>query len=262
MPELPDLTVYAMNLKKRVLDRPVADAIVVHAGRINVTPAALHTALAGASIADIERTGKELLFRLTNGKAFSIHLMLGGKFHTGQAAEAGDISGRILTIAFGDKSALTMSDPSKLLRFTMNPKPSAVPDVCADEFDEKYFQKKARAFAWLNVKAFLIDQKIMRGIGNAYADEILYRANISPENYVGRIPEAALLELYAAIRPVLAEAVDSILAACPDIVGGEERGFLKVHNPGKTVTEGGDPILVKEIAEKKTYYTAKQRRFR
>jgi hypothetical protein len=68
--------------------------------------------------------------------------------------------------------------------------------------------------------------------------------------------------LYAAIRPVLEDAVGNILAAFPDIVGGEERGFLKVHNRDKSATDEGEPILVKEIAEKKTYYTAKQRRFR
>lgn len=262
MPELPDLTVYAMNLNKRVLDRPIAGVTVVHGGRINATPAALAKALGGASISDVSRTGKELLFQLSNGKAFSVHLMLSGRFHLGGAGEAGDIPSRIVTFAFEDQSALTLSDPGKLCRLTLNPKKSAVPDVLSDEFDQAYFLKKARAFAWLNVKAFLIDQTVMRGIGNAYADEILYRANISPETYVGRIPGDALLELYRAIPAVLSDAVESILKIAPDIVGGEERSFLKVHNPDRAQTDEGDPILTKVIADKKTYYTARQRRFR
>ena len=262
MPELPDLTVYAMNLKKRVLDRPIADVTVVHGGRINATPAALRKALVGASISDISRTGKELLFHLSDGKAFSVHLMLSGRFHLGGAGEAGEIPSRIVTIAFEDQSALTISDPSKLCKLTLNPKLSAVPDVLSDEFNQEYFLKKARALAWLNVKAFLIDQSVMRGIGNAYADEILYRANISPETYVGRIPKEALEELYRAIPAVLSDAVENILNLAPDIVGGEERSFLKVHNPDKAQTNEGEPILTKIVAEKKTYFTAKQRRFR
>ncbi len=260
MPELPDLTVYAMNLRKRVLDRPISDVEVVHGGRINQTPAALSKALVGTSISDIARAGKELVFRLSSGKAFAVHLMLSGRFHTG--SEAQGIPSRILTVSFGDGSALTISDPGKLCRVTLNPKPSAVPDVLSDGFDQAYFLAKARALSWLNVKAFLIDQNVMRGIGNAYADEILYRADISPEMYVGHIPKEAQLELYAAIRAVLEDAIEKILAIAPDIVGGEERSFLKVHNPGLKVTDEGEPILVKTIADKKTYYTAKQRRFR
>jgi formamidopyrimidine-DNA glycosylase len=211
---------------------------------------------------DIARTGKELVFRMSNENAFSVHLMLKGSFHICAAEEAADLPARIVTFAFEDQSALTVSDPSKLCRLTLNPKASAAPDVLSDEFDQAYFLKKARAFAWLNVKAFLIDQSIMRGIGNAYADEILFRANISPEAYVGRIPPEALMELYRAIPAVLTEAIEMILKIAPDIIGGEERSFLKVHHPDKAATDEGDPILVKVVADKKTYYTARQRRFR
>ena len=262
MPELPDLTVYALNLKKRVLDRPIAGVCVVHGGRINASPAALLNALKGASIADIARAGKELVFHLSSGKVFSVHLMLNGKFHISTAEEAEAIPSRIVTITFEDQSALTISDFSKLCKLTLNPKMSAVPDVLSESFDRAYFLGAARKYAWLNVKAFLIDQKIMMGIGNAYADEILFRANISPENYVGRIPKEALSELHLAIRAVLEQAIESILKIAPDIIGGEERGFLKVHNRDRTDTDEGDQIIVKVIAEKKTYYTARQRVFR
>lgn len=262
MPELPDVTVYALNLKKRVLNVPITDITVVHGGRINATPAGLLKAIKGASIADIARTGKELVFSLSNGKAFSVHLMLNGEFHISIAEEAAGIPSRIITFAFEDQTALTISDFSKLCRLTLNPKKNAVPDVLSDQFDRIYFLRAARTYAWLNVKAFLIGQKIMRGIGNAYADEILFHANISPENYVGRIPPEALEELYGAIGDVLSNAVAHILKIAPDRINGEERSFLKVHTPSRTVTDEGDPILVKEIAKKKTYYTGKQQHFR
>ncbi len=262
MPELPDLTVYAENLKKCVLDRTIADALVVHGGRIKPSPPALVKAAQGAFVADIVRIGKELIFSLSNDKSFAVHLMLSGRFHLTTTAEAEALPGRIVTFAFEDGDALTVSDPSKLCKLTLNPKKSTVPDVLSDEFDRAAFARAARKYAWLNVKAFLTDQKIMLGIGNAYADEILFRANISPEEYVGRIPPEALSELWTAIRDTLTDAITSIRAIAPDIIGGEERSFLKVHHPDKKETDAGDLILVKEIAGKKTYYTARQRRFR
>ena len=102
---------------------------------------------------------------------------------------------------------------------------------------------------------------IMRGIGNAYLDEILWKANIS-RIYVGQIPPEALSELYAAISYVLTDAIENILRLTPDSISGEERSLLRVHSPTKTRTDEGEPILVKDIVEKRTYYTRKQRRFR
>ena len=79
MPELPDLHVYALNLRKHVLHRPIADAAVTNGRRMNATPAAFAAAARGFEIADIEREGKELFFHLSSGKVFSVHLMLNGQ---------------------------------------------------------------------------------------------------------------------------------------------------------------------------------------
>ena len=154
-----------------------------------------------------------------------------------------------------------MSDYSGLCRVTLNPKRGGAPDVLAPEFSRAFFASAARRNFAANVKAFLIDQQVMKGIGNAYADEILWKADVSPESVVGKMPEDALTDLYLAIGDVLRDAIEQILRVAPDIISGEERGFLKVHNPKKSVTEGGEPIVVREIAGKRTYFTRRQRLF-
>ena len=76
-----------------------------------------------------------------------------------------------------------------------------------------------------------------------------------------RIPEARLTELYTAVAEVLNDAIANIERISPDIISGEERSFLKVHNSRKRVTDEGDKILVQKIAAKTTYYTERQQLF-
>ncbi|NLG26178.1 MAG: formamidopyrimidine-DNA glycosylase [Clostridiales bacterium] len=255
MPELPDLHVYALNLNRRVLDKPITEVSGPRGG-------ALAAAVRGAAITSVERVGKELYFRLSGKTAFSVHLMLSGQFHLSSAAEAAAIKYRLLSLAFDDGTALSVSDPRNLCKVALNPRKGGAPDVLSPKFDRAYLGRVSRDNPWMNIKSFLTCQKIMKGIGNAYADEILYAADLSPESFVGQVPEDALDDLFGAIGAVLTSAIDSILQIAPERIGGEERGFLKVHNPNRTATDDGEAILVKEIDGRKTYYTAKQRRFR
>ncbi|NJD01161.1 MAG: hypothetical protein FIA99_00845 [Ruminiclostridium sp.] len=61
---------------------------------------------------------------------------------------------------------------------------------------------------------------------------------------------------------MLTDAIGNIIKIAPDIISGEERSFLKVHNHRKSATDEGDAIIVKEIATRKTYCTKKQRLFK
>jgi formamidopyrimidine-DNA glycosylase len=81
MPELPDLTVFAENLDRRLAGSRIA-AVHRHGGggRLNVSPGELSRALTGTTVERIERAGKELCFRIDNGRLLYIHLMLNGGF--------------------------------------------------------------------------------------------------------------------------------------------------------------------------------------
>lgn len=261
MPELPDLHVYALNLNKLVTDKVIAAASVAAGRRVGASPAAFARAAQGARILSVGRSGKELRLRLSSAHVIGVHLMLNGQMRLSSASELEALKGRVASLAFEDGGALSVCDASGLCRVALNPLESAVPDVMSGKFTRAYLAQAARRNALLLAKELLIDQKIMRGIGNAYADEILWRARISPQALVGKIPEAALDELFAAIGAVLSEAIEHILRVAPDAICGEERSFLRVHNPARKETEDGEPILVAEIAGKRTYYTASQRRF-
>ena len=104
-----------------------------------------------------------------------------------------------------------------------------------------------------NIKTFLLDQKNIRGIGNAYADEILWEAGISPFSVCNKIPDAKIKELTKTIKSVLEDAIKQIKKTHPDIISGEVRDFLKIHNSKKEESPTGGKILNTTINSRITY---------
>ncbi len=143
----------------------------------------------------------------------------------------------------------------------LNPEPAAAPDALSSDFSLNYFLEKLRKRKTKNIKAFLIDQNIVRGIGNAYVDEILWEAKISPKCKAGDLPQDVAKRLFESIGKVLRRSVDEILDVKPDIINGEIRDFMRVHNRDKKVCPNGFKIFRKKIASKTTYYTEEQKTF-
>ena len=258
MPELPDLEVYKGNIFNKLTSKRLV-GVKVFSQKIATPESILAEELAGNTLATINRFGKELLFDFSDKKILTAHLMLNGKITiTPNPADAEKIMSKVLMLNFENES-LVIHDTGNIgavVRY--KPRFDNTPDAFGDNFTLEYFISMAQKKAVMNVKAFLIDQKIIKGIGNAYADEILYVAGISPKSIIGKIPENILAQLYKAIGSVLQDAIVSIKAIAPDIISGEERSFLKVHVKYKKKTDTGFPISIETIASKITYFTEEQ----
>lgn len=258
MPELPDLEVFKENLKKQLLRKPLL-AIEVSNPR-NVFPSAgpMLEQFINQPLLDIERIGKELFFQFPETKSFAVHLMLNGIFHICNSKEqAAAVGYQIASFDF-QQQLLVVSDPGRLCKIQFMPKLTKVPDALSSEFTLDYLTEWLNRYPLLNIKAFLIDQKMVKGIGNAYADEILWDSRISPLSLCGNLTPVAVAQLYASIQSILTEAISSILQQAPEIISGEIRDFLKVHNPRRKCSPTGKPIQVKKIASKTTYFTEEQ----
>jgi formamidopyrimidine-DNA glycosylase len=109
-----------------------------------------------------------------------------------------------------------------------------------------------------NIKTVLMDQKVIRGIGNAYADEILWDARIAPFSISKALDERTLERLLQSIRKVLKNGEKQIIKKDPNIIQGEVRDFLKIHNSKMEKSPSGTPILITTIGGRKTYYTKEQ----
>ncbi len=135
-----------------------------------------------------------------------------------------------------------------------------VPDAMAKEMSSAYLKavlSKKRS----SIKQVLLDQKLIRGIGNAYADEILWAAKISPFSISKAIPEQSVNALHKAINEVLRSAIKQIKKQHPDQLSGEVRDFLKIHNPQAQKSPSGAKIMVDKKSSRKTYYTDEQQLF-
>lgn len=262
MPELPDLEVFKTNIFNRLTSKKLTDAEVFNQLKVNAVRQMLLEELEGRELKSIERVGKELYFDFGGDRLVTAHLMLNGEISILPPEEAAAKKFKIFSMSFGSET-MVFSDRGSLCTvklFTPQKKlpPAKAPDAFDEAFSLEYFLGVARKKSRVNVKVFLIDQSIVRGIGNAYADEILWAARISPKSVMGGIPEERLTALYNAAGEVLREAVESIKRISPDRISGEERSFLKVHNKSLKKTETGYPIIVDRIASKITYYTEEQ----
>lgn len=105
-----------------------------------------------------------------------------------------------------------------------------------------------------------MDQQVVRGIGNAYADEILWNARISPFSKAEKIPASKIRSLASSVRKVLTRAEKQISKEEPGIIGGEIRDFLDIHNAKEKRSPTG-ALIRKKAGTRKTYYTDEQELF-
>ena len=256
MPELPDLHVFSRNLHRRLAGRPIQSVAVRRTRRRNFTNEKITQALQGCALKVVRREGKEVHFHFDNGRRLAAHLMLAGQFDLTPDPRA--IKFARLGLEFDGGEWLVVSDPRGWATFTLDPRPETVPDALAAECDVEYLRHSLRRCAGVLLKGFLVDQNILRGIGNAYADEILWASRIAPQSLCDRLPEDKVEDLHNAIRAVLTDAIARIECLAPESINGEIRDFLKVHHPERTLCPAGHPIRCEMVAMKKTYYCDEQ----
>jgi formamidopyrimidine-DNA glycosylase len=254
MPELPDLQAFSRNLDKKLAGKTVKEVIIHNAKKLNVSEKELQAKLEKQKLAAIYRDGKELYIKFSEGDILALHLMLHGKLFLFEGKNSNKYS--IIELVFTDDTGLVLTDFQGIATPTLNPEEKEAPDAVDDKAGFAYLKERLGKTK-TNVKTVLLDQKIIRGIGNAYADEILWDAGISPFSASNKLPEDKIKDLVKSIHSVLKDAEQQILKSNPDIINGEMRDFMNIHNSKKKHSPKGAPILIKE-GSRKTYYTEEQ----
>lgn len=255
MPELPDLQVFRSNLQKRFAGKTLRNFTIHNPKKLNTTEDKCKQAFEGQWLKSVKRHGKELFFEFRNKQVLGVHLMLKGEF---VELPNHNVSGLILELQFDGGRGLAITDSMSLARVMLNPTMPTAPDALEYQFNVKYLKEQLKKSGSTPVKSFLMDQKVVRGIGNAYVDEILWEARISPFSHCDHIPEGATRELHRQIKQVLKDGEGKIKMTHPDIIAGEMRDFMKIHHPDKTHAPTGAEILVQKLNKRKTYYTREQ----
>jgi len=183
MPELPDLNVFSRNLDKKLAGRKIEKIEVENKSKLKLPVSELKKGIEGSKLKKVYREGKELHFEFSNGNVLGMHLMLKGNLYFNE--EKKNI---IAELHFDNDDVLILTDYQGAANISLNPEIKDSPDALSDEVDHKFLKEKL-AKKKTTIKAFLLDQKNIRGIGNAYADEILWEAGIHPESKCNKIPD-------------------------------------------------------------------------
>ena len=252
MPELPDVEVFAKNLQKVLGHKRLKKVKVVNGKKLPDTARALQAALEGKVLKSVFRSGKEFRLIFDEGTLLGLHLMLTGDLFL--FGEQNDHPSTIVELYFEGKNNLALTDRMKNAWIKLNPEDGEGVDALHLEYD--YLKKILGSKK--TVKSILLDQHLIRGIGNGYSDEILWEARISPFSRASAIPDKKIKELLEIIPKVLEEAIHKIDKAYPGKINDEVKEFLQIHRKVDGLSPTGKSIHIVAQGSRKTYYTDEQ----
>lgn len=260
MPELPEVETVTRSIAplvgRRIVTAEFRCLRVLRGG----DPDDMAARLQGKRIAGVKRHGKFILVSLQGGGYLVIHLGMTGRLLLG--GPAGKHTHAILTL---DRGVLLYDDsrqfgclqysqefPARVAK--LGPEPL---EVSFSDFAAALRRRKTR------IKALLLNQAFLRGLGNIYADEALFRAGIHPLALASRIRNDRARRLYEAITAVLTEAIAAGGSSISDYVDAQGRkGFFQFSHrvyqrTGKPCVTCGTPVRRLLVAQRSSHFCPK-----
>ncbi len=270
MPELPEVESARSVIERAALDREIVDVDDSDTYECRPhAPGEIRAALLGRRLTAVHRRGKSMWLDTsaagrsgTPGPALGIHLGmsgkiviargLGGDIEGGDYWERGRTSGDYrftrFSVMFADGESLLLIDPRRLGRVRLDPPVDALgPD--AREISQAQF-RAAFARGTAPVKARLLNQDALAGIGNLLADQVLWQAKINPARPVGELSRAEVDRLYRAVRRSIAAAVaDGGVHTLP---------IIALRRPDAFCPRCGAPMVHGTVAGRTTWWCSRE----
>lgn len=259
MPELPEVETVARELRLRIIGKEI-NAIEALWSRSfqNMTD----SELSGQHILEVGRRGKYLILKMTKTWLVA-HLRMTGQLLYFEQTDDCDFDDYIrVVITFSDQSCLLFKDVRKFGRIYHVENPDdQIAHVGTDalEVDIEYFSKCLKACK-MNIKAFLLSQKYISGVGNIYADEALFLSGLHPSVISNKIKEKKARFLFENIQYVLKNSIvnmGSTISDYRDPAGekGKNQFYFKVYGrTGLPCTVCGTPIEKIRFAGRGTHF--------
>ncbi len=268
MPELPEAETVTRQLRARILGATLKDCWV---GRADIVRAGLPTLdwYRGTSLSRIERRGKSVVlsFSSRNETRYLVaELGMTGLLLFGPPAPGyRKHTHLILSLAGGRESELCYWNPRRFGRIYL------LDRAGLDAFTAKRFGCDPLVVAWDSfrdlvkarrgrLKSLLMHQQVIAGIGNIYANEILYRARLHPYRTAGRLREQAIRKLYDVMQEVLADAIQDGGSSVRDFIApdGTKGSYRKRHlvydKAGQPCPSGCGKVIQRLAGERSSFY--------
>jgi formamidopyrimidine-DNA glycosylase len=265
MPELPDVVVYLERLEARLLGRTLVRARVLNPFVLRSVDPPLAEA-EGRHVTGLRRIGKRIVLRFDGELFLVIHLMIAGRLRwlAFGAKPPGKIS--LASFEFAD-GQLVLTEAGSKRRASLHLVRGAGALAAFDrggleplEIDVAAFGARLRSENH-TLKRALTDPRLFSGIGNAYSDEILHRAQLSPLQQTARLADADVVRLHAATRAVLLEWTDRLRVEAGDGFPEKVTAFregMAVHGRfGEPCPVCGAPVQRIRYADNETNYCAR-----
>ena len=271
MPELPEVET-TLNGVKPFVNQQVITKIVVRERRMRwPVPDLDH--LHGQRVARCERRAKYMLFHLQDGQVLLLHLGMSGNLRVlpqGTAVQKHDH----IDIEFSNGKLIRFNDPRRFGCCLLIDPPilehkllsSLGPEPLSSSFDGEHLFTLSRGRS-LAVKNFVMDGKVVVGVGNIYASEALYEAGIRPTMAAGRVSRARYTRLADCIKGVLAKAIKAGGTTLNDFIQADGKpGYfsqeLQVYGrKDEPCYECAEPIKSKVIGQRNSYYCSQCQSF-
>jgi formamidopyrimidine-DNA glycosylase len=265
VPELPDVTIYVERLEARILGRTLLRARMLNPFVLRSVSPPLG-ALEGRRVTDIRRLGKRIVIGFEADFHLVVHLMIAGRFRwlAPGAKPPGKISLAVFEFETG-QLVLTEAGSKRRASLHLVQGTDAVAafdrggleplEIGPDAFAERLRSENH------TLKRALTDPRMFSGIGNAYSDEILHRARLSPLQLTGRLSDEDAAALYVATQAVLREWTDRLRSEAGEEFPGKVTAFregMAVHGRfGEPCPVCGAPVQRIRYADNETNYCAR-----
>jgi|ERR1700722_9544847 len=265
MPELPDISAYITALEPRIVGQPLNRIRLASAFLLRTVEPPLASA-EGRIVRELRRIGKRIAIGLEDDLWLVLHLMIAGRLHW-RAREA-KLSGRQTLAAFDfPNGSLVLTEAGSKRRAALHllsgeenlrSLDAGGIDVFSSDLDSF---RAALAAENHTLKRALTDPRLLSGIGNAYSDEILHEAQLSPITLTQKLTPAEWEKLFAATKSTLKLWVDRLRAEAETDFPGKVTAFRKdmaVHGRyALPCPRCGDKVLRIRYADKETNYCAR-----
>ncbi len=215
MPELPEVETVMRGLRARLDGRTIARAAVHRDGMRWAFPPGLAARLTGARVTGFHRRAKYILMRLDGGDSVLVHLGMSGRMVLGPAGANGIPAHQHLTLVTDDGWQVGFVDPRRFGSVDLVATEAEAghrllaglgPEPLDDGFDGAALSA-ALAGKRTPIKAALLDQRLVAGLGNIYVNEALFRAGIDPQRLASSVAGRRAARLVPQIKATLLEAI-------------------------------------------------------
>jgi formamidopyrimidine-DNA glycosylase len=265
VPELPDILAYLEALKPRVVSRRLESVRLGSPFLLRSVEPSLKEAQ-GKRVRGLRRIGKRVVFELEDDLFLVLHLMISGRLHW--KTRGAKIGGKTALAAFDfENGTLLLTEASSKKRASLY---LARGEEALEEFDRGGIEpleadlpafREALTRESHTVKRALTDPRLFSGIGNAYSDEILHRARLSPVKLTKKMTEEETDRLYRATRETLekwsAQFVAEARKTFPEKVTAFREGMAVHGRYGKPCPDCGTPVQRIVSAENESNYCPK-----